>query len=199
MRKIVVVLLAGLLSLAAFAQRPDWSGQSYNVQRAMESIDGGDFAAAKESLLKEISENDKNGYAYLLLAMIDSRADNYGEALTSADKAIRNLPKRDRQTRAIAYYKRAGIYYSIGDYDRALEDFGKARYMDANGDLSVGTVINLRKVTFAGLELENVRASVVDSNNAPLLLGQSVLARLGKVEIDYEKGVLRITGKERVE
>lgn len=198
MRKIVIVLLAGLLSLAAFAQRPDWSGQSYNVQRAMESIDGGDFAAAKESLLKEISENNK-GYACLLLAMIDSRADNYGEALTSADKAIRNLPKRDKQTRAIAYYKRAGIYYPIDDYDRASEDFGKARYMDANGDIAVGTVINLRKVTFAGLELENVRASVVDSNNAPLLLGQSVLARLGKVEIDYEKGVLRITGKERVE
>ena len=73
----------------------------------MESIVGGDFAAAKESLLKEISENDKNGYAYLLLAMIDSRDDNYGEALTSVDKAIRNLPKRDKQTRAIAYYKRA--------------------------------------------------------------------------------------------
>lgn len=198
MRKIVVVLLAGLLSLAAFAQRPDWSGQSYNVQRAMESIDGGDFAAAKESLLKEISENDK-GDACLLLAMIDSRADNHGKALTSADKAIRNLPKRDRQTRAIAYYKRAGIYYSIDDYDRALEDFGKARYIDANGDIAVDTVINLREVTFAGLELKNARASVVDSNNAPLLLGQSVLARLGKVEIDYEKGVLRITGKERVE
>ena len=70
--------------------------------------------------------------------------------------------------------------------------------MDANGDISIGTVINLRKVTFAGLELENVRASVVDSGNAPLLLGQSVLSRLGKVEIDYEKSVLRITVKERV-
>lgn len=84
------------------------------------------------------------------------------------------------------------------DYLTAADVVGKARYMDANGDISIGTVINLRKVTFAGLELENVRASVVDSGNAPLLLGQSVLSRLGKVEIDYEKSVLKITVKEIV-
>lgn len=75
---------------------------------------------------------------------------------------------------------------------------GKARYIDANGDISIGTVINLRKVSFAGLDIENVRASVVDNNNAPLLLGQSVLSRLGKVEIDYERNVLRITTKETI-
>jgi hypothetical protein len=76
---------------------------------------------------------------------------------------------------------------------------GKARYIDANGDISVGTVINIRKITFGGLELENVRASVVESDSAPLLLGQSVLNRLGKIEIDYERSVLKITTKERVQ
>ena len=76
---------------------------------------------------------------------------------------------------------------------------GKARYIDANGDISVGTVINIRKITFGGLELENVRASVVESDSAPLLLGQSVLNRLGKIEIDYDRSVLKITTKERVQ
>jgi clan AA aspartic protease (TIGR02281 family) len=76
---------------------------------------------------------------------------------------------------------------------------GKARYIDANGDISVGTVINIRKITFGGLELENVRASVVESDSAPLLLGQSVLNRLGKIEVDYERSVLKITTKERVQ
>jgi clan AA aspartic protease (TIGR02281 family) len=74
---------------------------------------------------------------------------------------------------------------------------GKTRYMDANGDISIGTVFNVRKITFGGLELENVRASVVESNHAPLLLGQSVLNRLGKIEIDYERSVLKITTRER--
>ena len=58
-------------------------------------------------------------------------------------------------------------------------------------------VLNIKKITFEGLELENVRASVVESNNAPLLLGQSVLNRLGKIEIDYDRSVLKITTKER--
>lgn len=70
---------------------------------------------------------------------------------------------------------------------------GSQRYMDANGDVNVGTVINLRKVSFGGHELSNVRASVVRNQKAPLLLGQSVLSRLGKVEIDNGRSVLKIT------
>lgn len=83
------------------------------------------------------------------------------------------------------------------EYLSSSDVIGKARYMDANGDISVGTVLNIKKITFGGLELENVRASVVESNNAPLLLGQSVLNRLGKIEIDYDRSVLKITTKER--
>ena len=83
------------------------------------------------------------------------------------------------------------------EYLTSNDVVGKARYMDANGDISIGTVLNIKKITFGGLELENVRASVVESNNAPLLLGQSVLNRLGKIEIDYDKSVLKITAKER--
>ena len=70
---------------------------------------------------------------------------------------------------------------------------GSQRYMDANGDVSVGTVINLKNVNFGGLELNNVRASVVRNQKAPLLLGQSVLGRLGKIEIDNANHVLKIT------
>ena len=70
---------------------------------------------------------------------------------------------------------------------------GSQRYMDANGDVSVGTTINLKEVDFGGHSLANVRASVVRNQKAPLLLGQSVLGRLGKVEIDNAKSILRIT------
>lgn len=70
---------------------------------------------------------------------------------------------------------------------------GSQRYIDANGDVSVGTVLNLNKVNFGGMELKNVRASVVRNQKAPLLLGQSVLGRLGKIEIDNSKRVLKIS------
>ena len=61
---------------------------------------------------------------------------------------------------------------------------GTGRFVDANGDVSEGTIINLREVEFGGLKLTNVKASVVRNQKAPLLLGQSVLGRLGKIEID---------------
>ncbi len=83
------------------------------------------------------------------------------------------------------------------DYLTRDDVVGSAAFIDANGDISIGTEINLRKVTFGGLELTNVRASVVANDKAPLLLGQSVLNRLGKIEIDYDRSVLKITTKER--
>lgn len=45
------------------------------------------------------------------------------------------------------------------------------------------------------VQLGNVKASVVRNQKAPLLLGQSVLGRLGKIEIDNSKHVLRVTQK----
>ena len=70
---------------------------------------------------------------------------------------------------------------------------GNQRYMDANGNVTVGTVVNLKNVVFGEMTLNNVRASVVRNQKAPLLLGQSVLGRLGKVEIDNTHQVLKIT------
>ncbi|MBQ0016425.1 MAG: tetratricopeptide repeat protein [Bacteroidales bacterium] len=69
---------------------------------------------------------------------------------------------------------------------------GKQRYLTANGDVSEGTVINLSSVELGGLTLSNVRASVVKNQKAPLLLGQTVLSRLGKIEIDNANKQLRI-------
>ncbi|MBU3807333.1 MAG: tetratricopeptide repeat protein [Candidatus Phocaeicola faecipullorum] len=85
------------------------------------------------------------------------------------------------------------------DYLKPTDVIGKQNYMTADGNISEGTVINLRNVNFGGLNLDNVRASVVNNQSAPLLLGQSVLNKLGNIEIDNEKRVLRITYKEKVE
>ena len=74
---------------------------------------------------------------------------------------------------------------------------GSKYYTDASGNISEGTIINLKKVDFGGLQLENVKAAVIKNQKAPLLLGQSVLSRLGKIEIDYDKHVLKITHKEK--
>lgn len=81
------------------------------------------------------------------------------------------------------------------DYIKRSDVIGSAYYVDANGDVSEGTVLNLRHVNFGGLEIENVRASVVRNQKAPLLLGQSALGRLGRIEIDNAASKLVITHK----
>lgn len=75
---------------------------------------------------------------------------------------------------------------------------GKQNYITADGSISEGTVINLRKVEFGGLDLTNIKASIVKNQKAPLLLGQSILNRLGKIEIDNENRLLKITYRQKM-
>ena len=80
-------------------------------------------------------------------------------------------------------------------YLKPTDVIGRRAYLTASGDVVEGTSVRLRSVTFGGMTLDNVRASITHSQDAPLLLGQSVLSRLGKVEIDNRANVIRITQK----
>ena len=67
---------------------------------------------------------------------------------------------------------------------------GQQQFQDATGGISVGTVIRLHSVEIGGIELTNVEANVVDNIQAPLLLGQTALAKFGKVTIDYNNNTI---------
>ena len=69
---------------------------------------------------------------------------------------------------------------------------GKKYYSTANGEMSVGTVINIKKLEFSGIELNNVEASVIGSSNAPLLLGQSAMKKIGKFQFDPNNGIFTL-------
>ncbi len=88
----------------------------------------------------------------------------------------------------------ANFMFKNGYLDKR-DVIGKEHYQTADGNISEGTVFNLRTINFGGCTLTNVRASVVKSQRAPLLLGQSVLQRLGKIEIDNENRIIKITSK----
>ena len=65
------------------------------------------------------------------------------------------------------------------------EDFqGKVNFQDAKGEVTQGLVVKLRKVQIGDRVLNNVEASIVPNQSAPLLLGQSVLQKFGKLSID---------------
>lgn len=61
---------------------------------------------------------------------------------------------------------------------------GKANYSVADGRVSVGTIIRIKTFDLGGVLLKDVRAVVMSGENAPLLMGQSVLKRLGRWSLD---------------
>lgn len=69
---------------------------------------------------------------------------------------------------------------------------GSSSYQTASGDIATGMVIKLKKIEISGLVLNNVEATIINSDSAPLLLGQSALSKLGKIQIDYRNSTLTI-------
>lgn len=85
-------------------------------------------------------------------------------------------------TEALFLYKQGKL-----DDDDIL---GSQQFLDATGGISEGAVINLRSVVIGNREVTNVRATVVENQGAPLLLGQTVLENFGKVTIDYNNNYI---------
>ena len=67
---------------------------------------------------------------------------------------------------------------------------GKQQYQIADGSFSEGTIIRLKELTIGDRTINNVKASVIESQNAPLLLGQTALSEFGKVSLDYKNGYI---------
>jgi aspartyl protease family protein len=64
---------------------------------------------------------------------------------------------------------------------------GKQQYQIADGSIHEGAIVVLKNVQIGSRELYNVKATIVDNTQAPLLLGQSALAKFGKISIDYNE------------
>jgi aspartyl protease family protein len=68
------------------------------------------------------------------------------------------------------------------------EDFtGTQEFIDANGDISEGSTVNLKEVKIGNKTIYNIEASIVHNQVAPLLFGQSAMNKFGKITIDYNK------------
>ena len=116
--------------------------------------------------------------------------------VTKVDCTINNLPLNfifDTGASDVTISQvEANFMYKNGYLD-SRDIVGKKTYQVATGAIAVGTTIILKQIEFGGLILRDVRASVVETQNAPLLLGQTVLQRLGKIEIDNTQRILKIT------
>ena len=71
------------------------------------------------------------------------------------------------------------------------DDIGEKEYYSlADGKTVEGLIINLKNIEIGDINLTNVKASIVLEQKAPLLLGQTVLEKLGTYKIDGNKLIL---------
>lgn len=71
------------------------------------------------------------------------------------------------------------------------DDFlGDGKYQTADGSIIEGTYLNIRKLHIGDVLLHDVKAAVIKESNAPILLGQSALSRLGTYRISENKLII---------
>ncbi|CAA0228011.1 retropepsin-like aspartic protease [Tenacibaculum maritimum] len=65
------------------------------------------------------------------------------------------------------------------------------KYQIANGKIQEGTKVIIPSIKVGGFELNNIEAGIVHNMEAPLLLGQSAISKLGKVQLDGNKLIIQ--------
>lgn len=153
------------------------STEIQGVQRSnsnIENIDENDLEIRKQTSLVKMK---KNGGVYFIPVIVNGVEMSFIFDTGASDISI-------SETEAKFLYKQGKI--SEKDILRT------SNFSDANGDISEGIIINLKTVQIGEFIINDVEATVVLNQVAPLLLGQSALSRFGKVSIDYNKEELTL-------
>ena len=103
---------------------------------------------------------------------------------------INGLPLKfifDTGASDVSISKTEAIFMIKNDFIEVEDLKDKVSYSMANGDIQEGVELLLKEVKVGDIILNNVSATIVDNDNAPILLGQSVLNQLGVLIVDYSK------------
>ena len=121
----VITALICMLAMPALAAKKEDS-QPYNITRALEEMQAGNYAEAMEYADKEVSANPKSGTASLIKGVIFHTVEMYGNAIQPLDQAVKYLPKKGTFPRSDALYFRGKCYFALGDTVKALSDINEA-------------------------------------------------------------------------
>lgn len=83
----------------------------------------------------------------------------------------------------------ANFLYDNG-YISKEDVLGTSKSQTADGAIHNNVVINIKDIEISGLHLKNVRAVVISSQNAPLLLGQTAIQKLGQISLNGDKLII---------
>ena len=80
-----------------------------------------------------------------------------------------------------------------GSYENTISAAQAASLLAASDDIKAGTVVNLRSVNLGGQVFDDVRATVVDDEDAPLVLGEAMRMRIMMIYDDEENDIISIS------
>lgn len=83
----------------------------------------------------------------------------------------------------------ANFLYDNG-YISKEDVLGTSKSQTADGSIHDNVVINIKDIEISGMHLKNVQATVISSQNAPLLLGQTAIQKLGHISLDGDKLII---------
>jgi clan AA aspartic protease (TIGR02281 family) len=79
------------------------------------------------------------------------------------------------------------VFMLKNGYLDEIDLHGSSYSQIANGEIVENTTINIRELEIGGIKLHNINAIIIHELNAPLLLGQSAISQLGKIQIEGNK------------
>ncbi len=83
------------------------------------------------------------------------------------------------ESRSLAYQAVEASFMLKNNYLSEKDFKGSRRYLTADGSIANGAPVRIKEVKVGEATLKNIDASVLNSQKAPLLLGQSALERFG--------------------
>lgn len=83
----------------------------------------------------------------------------------------------------------ANFLYDNG-YISKEDVLGTSKSQTADGSIHDNVVINIKDIEISGLHIKNVQAAVISGQNAPLLLGQTAIQKLGSITIEGNRLII---------
>lgn len=135
-------------------------------------------------ILQACNQSDKIEYEYSTIPMIPDGG------IYRMPCEINGLPLKfifDTGASDVSISKTEAIFMIKNDFIEVEDLKDKVSYSMANGDIQEGVKLILKEVKVGDIVLNDVSATIMDNDNAPILLGQSVLNQLGVLIVDYSK------------
>lgn len=182
------VLVFALLCAVQTLLAANKQAETFNMQKAYEAFQNQDYQAAVDCLNKELADDAKNGYAYLWMAIAYTTVDDYGSMLTNSDKAIQYLPKKDKESRGVAFNLRSSAYSGLGQQDLALADISEAINLDPKDVdyLNSRAQIYFEQFQYDLADADAKKITELEPGNP---LGWLCLGRNADARKDYDKAI----------